>query len=51
MITTQTIALTDETTAVQIQGRRMSAAVLLVGALGGGWHVAALPSAQEATER
>ena len=51
VITTQTIALTDETTAVQIQGRRMSAAVLLVGALGGGWHVADLPSAQEATER
>lgn len=51
VITTQTIALTDEVTAVQILGRRMSAAVLLIEALGGGWHVAALPSATEATER
>ena len=51
VITTQTIALTDETTAVQIRGRRMSAAVLLIQALGGGWHVADLPSAAKATER
>jgi NodT family efflux transporter outer membrane factor (OMF) lipoprotein len=51
VITTQTIALTDETTAVQIRGRRMSAAVLLIEALGGGWNAATLPSAVEVTER
>ena len=31
-ITVQTIALTDEVTAIQIRGRRMAAAVLLVAA-------------------
>ena len=51
VITAQTIALTDETTAVQIRGRRMSAAVLLIQALGGGWNVAALPSAEAVTAR
>ena len=49
--TAQTIALTNETTAVQIRGRRMSAAVLLIQALGGGWNVADLPSTQAVTER
>jgi NodT family efflux transporter outer membrane factor (OMF) lipoprotein len=49
VITTQTIALADQVTAVQILGRRLSAAVLLVQALGGGWHAAELPSAQEVT--
>jgi NodT family efflux transporter outer membrane factor (OMF) lipoprotein len=51
VITAQTIALTDETTAVQIRGRRMSAAVLLIQALGGGWNVSALPSAEAVTAR
>src|SRR5439155_1468310 len=51
VIITQTTALSNELTAVQIRGRRMTADVLLIEALGGGWHVAALPSAQEATER
>jgi outer membrane protein TolC len=51
VITAQTIALTDETTAVQIRGRRMTAAVLLIQALGGGWSAADLPSAQAVTER
>jgi len=51
VITTQTIALTNEITAVQILGRRMTAAVLLAEALGGGWNVTDLPSAQEVTER
>ena len=32
----QTTALNHETTAVQIRGRRMTAAVLLIQALGGG---------------
>jgi outer membrane protein TolC len=51
VITAQTIALTDETTAIQILGRRMTAAVLLIQALGGGWNVADLPSAQAVTAR
>jgi len=51
VITTQTIALADEVTAVQILGRRMTAAVLLVEALGGGWSDTNLPSAHEVTER
>jgi len=51
VITAQTIALTNETTTVQIRGRRMSAAVLLVQALGGGWNAADLPSTQAVTER
>jgi NodT family efflux transporter outer membrane factor (OMF) lipoprotein len=51
VITTQTTALSNETTAVQIRGRRMTAAVLLIQALGGGWSAAALPSAQAVTAR
>jgi NodT family efflux transporter outer membrane factor (OMF) lipoprotein len=51
VITAQTIALTSETTAVQILGRRVTAAVLLIEALGGGWNVAELPSATAVTER
>jgi NodT family efflux transporter outer membrane factor (OMF) lipoprotein len=51
VITVQAIALTNETTAVQILGRRMTAAALLIQALGGGWNVAGLPSAKDVTER
>jgi NodT family efflux transporter outer membrane factor (OMF) lipoprotein len=51
VITVQTIALTDEITAIQIQGRRMAAAVLLVEALGGGWTVDRLPSDADVTRR
>ena len=51
VITTQTIALGDEITAVQIMGRRMTAAVLLVEALGGGWSNTELPTATEVTRR
>jgi outer membrane protein TolC len=51
VITAQTIALTDEITAIQIRGRRVAAAVLLVQALGGGWTAAELPSSADATKR
>src|SRR5262245_14338565 len=51
VITTQTTALTNEVTAVQILGCQMTAAVLLVQALGGGWSAADLPSAGEVTRR
>jgi NodT family efflux transporter outer membrane factor (OMF) lipoprotein len=44
VITTQTIALGDEQTAVTILQRRMTAAVDLVKALGGGWDASTLPS-------
>jgi outer membrane protein TolC len=47
----QATALTNETTAVQIRGQRMTAAVLLIQALGGGWNESDLPSTQAVTAR
>ena len=47
VITSQTTALSDERTAVQILGRRMTAAVNLIQALGGGWDASQLPSARD----
>jgi NodT family efflux transporter outer membrane factor (OMF) lipoprotein len=44
VITTQIIALGDEQTAITVLQRRMSAAVDLIKALGGGWDASALPS-------
>jgi NodT family efflux transporter outer membrane factor (OMF) lipoprotein len=44
VITTQTIALSDQQTAVTVLQRRMIAAVDLVKALGGGWDNSALKS-------
>ncbi len=44
VITTQAIALNDEQQAVAILQRRMTAAVDLVKALGGGWDASTLPS-------
>jgi NodT family efflux transporter outer membrane factor (OMF) lipoprotein len=44
VITAQNVALADEVTAVNILGRRMSATVLLIQALGGGWSASNLPS-------
>lgn len=40
--TAQTVALSDEVTAVQIAGRRMIDSVLLIKALGGGWDASSL---------
>ena len=48
VITAQTIALTNETTAVQLLGQRMTAAVLLVQAVGGGWNASNLPPIRSA---
>jgi outer membrane protein TolC len=42
VIAAQAIALNNERTAVNIQGRRLVASVLLVKALGGGWNAEAL---------
>ena len=44
VITTQSIALSNEITAVNILTRRMSASVLLIKALGGSWNASILPS-------
>lgn len=44
VITTQEIALSDEQTAVTILQRRLTAAVDLVKAMGGGWDASTLPS-------
>jgi NodT family efflux transporter outer membrane factor (OMF) lipoprotein len=45
--TAQSAALSDEVTAVNILGRRIVDAVLLVQALGGGWDRSALPERPE----
>jgi NodT family efflux transporter outer membrane factor (OMF) lipoprotein len=45
VITEQGILLGDQVQAVNILTRRMTASVLLVEALGGGWNASALPSA------
>jgi NodT family efflux transporter outer membrane factor (OMF) lipoprotein len=42
--TAQSAALADERTLVEIAGRRMSASVLLIKAVGGGWNVTSLPT-------
>jgi NodT family efflux transporter outer membrane factor (OMF) lipoprotein len=49
--TAQTAALSDEITAVNILGRRMVDAVLLVQALGGGWDSSSLPQHPECCGR
>lgn len=43
VVVSQTAALNNERTAVDILGRRMTASVLLVKALGGGWNASTLP--------
>jgi NodT family efflux transporter outer membrane factor (OMF) lipoprotein len=44
VITAQTTVLSNDLTATQIRGRRMISAVLLIQAVGGGWHTSELPS-------
>jgi len=44
VITTQTIALQDERSALDVQTRRMVAMVGLIQALGGGWDPSSLPT-------
>jgi NodT family efflux transporter outer membrane factor (OMF) lipoprotein len=43
VLTAQNVLLTNQQTAVGIRARRMSASVLLIKALGGGWNVGSLP--------
>ena len=47
VITTQTIALGDERTAVTLLQRRMTSAVALISALGGGWDASTLPTPEQ----
>jgi NodT family efflux transporter outer membrane factor (OMF) lipoprotein len=47
VIQTQTILLTDQQQAISIMQRRMSAAVALVKALGGGWDATMLPTEED----
>ena len=47
VITAQNAALSDEVTEVNILGRRMASAVLLIEALGGGWDRSSLPDRPE----
>jgi NodT family efflux transporter outer membrane factor (OMF) lipoprotein len=51
VITAQNAALADEVTAVNILGRRMASAVLLIQALGGGWDRSSLPERPECCGR
>jgi len=45
----QTTELGNEITALNVEGQRMTAAVLLIEALGGGWDASALPSDKSLT--
>ncbi len=47
VITAQTAALQDEKTAVDLLTRRMTASVLLIEALGGGWDASKLPTVND----
>jgi NodT family efflux transporter outer membrane factor (OMF) lipoprotein len=47
VITAQNAALSNQVTAVNILGRRMSSTVLLIQALGGGWDRSSLPERPE----
>jgi len=51
VINTQVIVLNDERAAVTILGDRMTASVLLIKSLGGGWNVSALSSAEDLGDR
>ena len=47
VITAQTILLQDQISALNILTRRMSASVLLIEALGGGWDASTLPTTRD----
>ena len=51
VITAESIALADERVAVDLRARRMTAAVLLIKALGGGWDDASLPAGAATSSR
>jgi outer membrane protein TolC len=51
VVTVQAIALADERADVDLLGARMTASVLLIEALGGGWSSGELPTANQVTKR
>lgn len=51
VITSQTIALQDQRSFVDVQARRMTASVLLIEALGGGWDSSKLPATRDVTRK
>ncbi len=51
VIVAQTTELSNERVALTIQGQRMTAAVLLIKALGGGWDASALPTNDQLSRR
>jgi NodT family efflux transporter outer membrane factor (OMF) lipoprotein len=51
VITAQTTLLTDQQTEVTLRVSEMTAAVQLIQALGGGWDIGRLPSADDVTTR
>jgi NodT family efflux transporter outer membrane factor (OMF) lipoprotein len=51
VLTTQTSLLAAQQTLLGLKVQQMSSAVLLIEALGGGWDVSQLPSAQEVSQR
>ena len=51
LVTAQTTLLADQQTLASLQVERMTSAVQLVQALGGGWDVSQLPTAHQVTER
>ena len=51
VITTQSIALQDERSAIDLLTKRMTSSVLLIQALGGGWNASSLPTVQQVSER
>jgi outer membrane protein TolC len=51
VITAETTALNNERNLLQVRGRQFSASVLLVKALGGGWHVEEMADRNNETSR
>jgi len=51
VVIAQAIALSNQRTATELLARRVTASVLLVKALGGGWDAAALPAGDRLTTR
>jgi outer membrane protein TolC len=47
VIATQSIALTNERTALGIRGQQLNAAISLIKALGGGWNAAELSGVEQ----
>lgn len=48
VLTANTAALTNQQTAVQLKGQQLISSVMLIKALGGGWNLNLLPTADEA---